>query len=98
LIEYEYREAEYEYEESPNNALDTERRSMRSPRVFISVQRRNQCIAYHFADGISRSGGFRQKFPRDRFLRGFKDLLGRTGFGDATGVQDVNLMRDGAGE
>jgi four helix bundle protein len=29
LIEYEYREAEYEYEESPNNAEDTERRSIK---------------------------------------------------------------------
>jgi four helix bundle protein len=29
LIEYEYREAEYEYEESPNKAVDAERRSTR---------------------------------------------------------------------
>jgi len=29
LIEYEYREAEYKYEESPNNAEDTERRSIK---------------------------------------------------------------------
>ena len=29
LIEYEYREAEYEYEESPNKAMEAERRSTR---------------------------------------------------------------------
>ena len=29
LVEYEYREAEYEYEEVPNKALDKERRSKR---------------------------------------------------------------------
>ena len=29
-IEYEYREAEYEYEESPNSTVDAERRSTRS--------------------------------------------------------------------